>query len=216
MGLIRKFFDEGKLIVHRFRWNDPYNSHAYAAAAITPEMWITTLATGSRRWKSYDGGETFFFTSHEMKPAFWLDLETRQTPDGKRLMELLNVQGDVQKQIWILEPARVPSGPDLADRPDARRPTLKLRMRSLYNVLNYYSYAVSVPEADEQLGRATDLSSFREAAQRNEVVDVRDSLDIRFSERAPDSAFHKVRYRNLWFYIDDKDLKSKQRLQCSL
>ena len=40
------------LVVDRFRWNDPYNAYAYPAESITPEMWITTLSTGARRWVS--------------------------------------------------------------------------------------------------------------------------------------------------------------------
>ncbi len=207
--LIGKFSDDGSLIIDRFRWNDPYNSYAYPAEVITPEMWITTLSTGARRWVSYDGGQTFLFTSHEMAPAMWMDPETRQSSDGERLMELLNVQPDVQKRIWVLEPARVAEGADLTDRVDSPRPALKLRMRSLYNVLNLYSYGVQVPAEDEQEGRATDLSSFREAVQSGEFPDLTELLAIRCSEGVPKSAFQAVQYRGLWFYIDDRDLQSK-------
>ena len=209
LALFRKFFDDGSLVVDRFRWNDPYNAHPYPAASITPEMWITTLSTGARRWKSLDGGETFYFTTHEMAPALWLDPEARETPDGQRLMEILNVQPDVQKKIWTLEPARVAGGADLANRPDTPRTALKLRMRSLYNVLNLYAYCVQVPIADEQDGRATDLSSFRAAVERGGIDDFAQRFAIKSSRRAPDSASQKVRYRGLWFYIDDRDLDSK-------
>ncbi len=209
IDLLEKFFADGSLIIDRFRWNDPYNDFAYPAESITPEMWITTLTTGARRWKSYDGGETFYFTTHEMAPAIWLDPEVRESEDAQRLMELLNVQSDVQKRIWVLEPARVPDGADFEDRLDTPRPALKLRMRSLYNVLNFYSYGVHVPPADEQEGRATDLTSFRAAVERGEIEDVSELIPIRYSRKAPKSAFQAVRYRGLWFYIDDRDLKAK-------
>jgi hypothetical protein len=209
VALIARFYDEGSLIVDRFRWNDPYNDHAYPAESITPEMWITTLSTGARRWKSYDDGRTFLFTTHEMAPAMWLDPQARETEDGRRLMELLNIQPDVLKRIWVLESARVTNGADLASKPDTRRPTLKLRMRSLYNVLNLFAYGVQVPPDDELNGRATDLSSFREAVANGEAVDVSNVFRIRYSERPPESAFQAVRYRGLWFYIDDHDLSSK-------
>jgi hypothetical protein len=209
IALLEKFSNDGSLIVDRFRWNDPYNDYAYPAESITPEMWITTLTTGARRWKSYDGGKTFLFTSHEMAPAIWLDPDIRQSSDGQRLMKLLNVQPDVKKKIWILEPARVAAGADLTDRDDKPRSTLKLRMRSLYNVLNLYSYGVHVPPKDEQEKRATDLSSFREAVTRGEIDDISELLAIRYSESVPETAYQAVRYRGLWFYIDDRDLKSK-------
>lgn len=209
IALLEKFFADGSLILDRFRWNDPYNDFAYPAESITPEMWITTLTTGARRWKSYDGGETFYFTTHEMAPALWLDPEVRESEDAQRLMELLNVQSDVQKKIWVLEPARVPDGADFEDRLDTPRPALKLRMRSLYNVLNFYAYGVHVPPADEQEGRATDLTSFRAAVEKGEIEDVSKLIPIRYSTNAPESAFQAVRYRGLWFYIDDRDLKAK-------
>ena len=209
IALIESLSDDGTLLVDRFRWNDPYNSFPFPADSITPEMWITTLSTGARRWKSYDDGETFFFTTHEMAPAMWLDVAARQTPDGRRFIELLNLEPDVQKKIWPLEPARVASGSDLADRPDARRPALKLRMRSLYNVLNFYSYGVHVPAEDEAERRATDLTSFRAAVERGEIMDLSELSAIEYSTTAPESAFLSVRYRGLWFYIDDRNITSK-------
>lgn len=207
--LMKKFSDDGHLIVDRFRWNDPYNSHPYPADSITPEMWITTLSTGARRWKSYDGGKTFFFTTHEMVPAVWLNPEVRQSSDGKQLIELLNLQPDVQKKIWTLEPARVAGGSDLANQPDKPRPALKLRMRSLYNVLNFYSYGVNVPPEDEEKGRATDLSTFRDAVGKGQIEDYSKLLSIKYGESVPESAFQAVQYRGLWFYIDDQDIISK-------
>jgi hypothetical protein len=211
ISLLEKFYDNGNLIVDRFRWNDPYNDYPYPAESITPDMWITTLTTGARRWKSYDGGKTFFFTTHEMVPAIWLDQDVRESPDGHRLMELLNVKPDVQKKIWILEPARVAAGADLEESPDTPRNTLKLRMRSLYNVLNFFSYTVQVPPKDEEEGRATDLSSFREAVAKGQIGDISQllTMTIHYSQRAPESAFQVVQYRGLWFYIDDRDIDSK-------
>ena len=209
IALLQKFYEDGSLVVDRFKWNDPYNAYAYPAESITPEMWITTLSTGDRRWKSYDGGESFFITTNEKVAAFWLDPEARDSPDGRRLVELLNVQPVVKKRIWLLETARVVRGADFADRPDTPRSALKLRMRSLYNVINLYSYGVHVPFDDEQEGRATDLSSFRQAVASGEAPDLSEVFAIRYSARGPDSAYQAVRYRGLWFYIDDRDFESK-------
>ena len=139
----------------------------------------------------------------------WLDPEVRDSPDGRRLVELLNVQPVVKKKIWLLETARVVQGADIADRPDTPRSALKLRMRSLYNVINLYSYGVHVPFDDEQEGRATDLSSFRQAVASGEAPDFSEVFAIRHSTRVPDSAYQAVRYRGLWFYIDDRDFESK-------
>ena len=34
-------------------------------------------------------------------------------------------------------------------------------------------------------------------------------MKIRYSKGFPESAFQSVRYRGLWFYIDDRDINSK-------
>lgn len=210
IDLIRKFSEDGSFVINRFRWNDPYTDYAFPADKITPEMWITTLSTGARRWKSYDGGKTFVFTTHEMAPAAWLDENARKSPEGVRFMELLNVQPDVQKRVWLLEPARVVEGPDLeGGPPDQKRPTLKFRMRSLYNVISLYSYIVQVPPEDEASGRATDLATFRESAARGEVDNFPETTCIQWSKKRPASAFLAVHHRGLWFYIDDSDQKTK-------
>lgn len=209
MELILKLYSDGRLIVDRFKWNDPYNDYPYPAASITPQMWITTLSTGERRWKSYDGGNTFSITTNEMAPAIWLDPEARNTADGQRLMELLNVQSDVKKRAWMLESARVVSGSDFEGQSDDPRSALKLRMRSLYNVLNFYAYAVQVPREDEESGRAIDLRSYRAAVERGEVEDISEILAIRCSDTKPANAFQAVQYRGRWFYIRDEDLVSK-------
>lgn len=209
IGLIRKMADDGSFIIQRFRWNDSLSDQAYPAESITPEMQITTISTGARRWKSYDGGKTFVYTTHEMAPAAWLDLDVRSSPDGERLMTLLNIQPDVQKKIWFLEPARVVEGPDLTTSPAGRRPTLKMRMRSLYNVITLYSYTVEVPPGDEAEGRATNLSAFRECVARGEVENFPETVQIKCSNSRPASAFLTVPYRGRWFYIDDRDPKTK-------
>lgn len=209
MALVDRYYADGSLLVDRFKWNDPYNAYAFPAEQITPEMWITTISTGEKRWKSFDGGKSFFYTTNEMIPAMWLDLDDRAEPDGQRLMQLLNVQPDVQTKIWIFESARVASGPDLESQPEKRRPTLKLRMRSLYNVLNFFAYGVEVPVEDEQTGRATDLSTYREAVGRGLASDLGQLIRVRSSKERPADAYQAVFYRDTWFYIEDDDRLAK-------
>lgn len=207
--LMEKLSSEGSLVVDRFRWNDSYNDYAYPAESITPEMWITALSTGAHRWKSYDGGKTFFFTSHEMAPAISLDDAARQSPDGQRLMALLNVQPESRRKIWPMWPARVVGGAERADQPDTPRSSLKLRMRSLYNILNMFSYGVRVPPEHELNGRATNLSVFRDAVARGQIDDYSNLLSIQYSEDVPETPFLAVQYRGLWFYIDDQAMDAK-------
>ena len=209
VALIQKLDQAGSLIVDRFKFNDPYTDYAYPAESITPEMWITTISAGENRWKSYDDGKTFFYTTNEMISALWMCPEARASADGKRLMELLNLQPDVKKKIWVLQSARVPLGADLEGKPDVPRPSLKLRMRSLYGVLNLYSHVVQVPPQHEEDGRARDLSSFRAAVERGEQSNFNNEVSIRYNEVEPENAFLKIQYRGLWFYIADRDRLAK-------
>lgn len=209
LDLFARLSERRQLIVGDFRWNDPYNDYPYPADQITPTMWITTVETGNRRWKSYDGGQSFLLTDHGMYPALWLSDSAKQSPDGQRLMELLNLDADVQKVIWVMEPARVPEGPDLATNPEVPRPVLKLRMRSMYNVLNMMALGVDVPAADVADGSATALTPYFEAVAAGKMFDIRKSFEVRWSEAAPEGAFLAVPYRGGWYYIADSDLESK-------
>jgi hypothetical protein len=136
-------------------------------------------------------------------------VDTRNSADGERLLDLLNIQPDVQKKIWLLEPARVVDGPDLAGSPESRRPTLKLRMRSLQSVISLYSYTVNVPEEDETSGKALNLSTFRECVSRGEVNDFTKLVSVKWSRSRPKRPFIAVQHRGLWFYIDDGDQPTK-------
>lgn len=213
LGLMETLSDRNQLVVGQFRWNDPYTDYAFPADQITPSMWITTVETGNRRWKSYDGGKTFQLTDHDIYPTMWLSDEGKTTAEGKRLMELLNLQEDVQKRVWVMEPARVPEGPDLATSDPGRRATLKLQMRSLYNVINLLSYGVEVPEDDIEDGRAISIEDYHQAVSGGEFFDVTAAFKVHWSLfRPPFGAFISVPYRGGWYSIDDDDIKSKATL----
>jgi len=209
MDLIKKFSDDGSFLIRRFQWNDLYTEDPYPANSITPEMWITTITNTSHRWKSFDGGKSVYLTNFDMLPAAWLDDNVRHSPEGARLLELLNVDPDVLKREWLLQDARTVAGPDFANLPNAPRQNLKLRMRSLHAVITLYSYIVDVPPGDEANGCATDLTPFREAVARGEVHDFPKSVQIKWCDHRPASAFLAVKYRGLWFYIDDGDRNTK-------
>ena len=80
--------------------------------------------------------------------------------------------------------------------------------RSLMGVLFYLSHAVEVPRADEAMGRVTVTQD--DTGQRFDWLQVTDALlHIKAQEERPDNAAVAIRYRGLWFYIDNSDLDSK-------
>ena len=81
---------------------------------------------------------------------------------------------------------------------------LVLLTRSIWEILAELSAGVEVPERDRAEGRATAGPS---AGARPRAMPI---AHIHSSSVSPSDAFAAVRYRNHWFWIDDRDLDSKR------
>jgi hypothetical protein len=77
--------------------------------------------------------------------------------------------------------------------------------RSLMQQMATLASQVDVPPQDVSQGRATP--GFESAGQETNAVRL---IQIRCSKSKPADAFVTVNYRNRWFWIDDRDLKSKR------
>lgn len=78
--------------------------------------------------------------------------------------------------------------------------------RSMQEILRILSVGVQVPEEDLSAGRATPLHGL----SPGEDEPVYPAVRIRSSLEQPGDAYTAARYRNRWFWIDDKDLESKR------
>jgi hypothetical protein len=87
-------------------------------------------------------------------------------------------------------------GPD-TDRDDV----IAIQTRSAMQILNMVSSFISLPEEHVREGRAFAAPPPASGLARVIAIDSRPSR--------PDSAFVAVNYRDLWFWIDDRDLRSK-------
>lgn len=86
----------------------------------------------------------------------------------------------------------------------ARRPDeIALNTRSIQQILTELATGVDVPEQDLVDGRATPRD-------RMAADDATTLMRIRSGSEQPVDAFAAVRYRNRWFWIDDRDLSSKR------
>src|SRR5262245_33154181 len=87
---------------------------------------------------------------------------------------------------------------------------LALVTRSMFEILLEASAGVDVPATDLQEGRATRPVQLKELEgnQWEPVIHVRSSP----GKPAARDAFSAVRYRDNWFWLDDRDLLSKRRL----
>ena len=209
---IGRLIDKGQLIVGTFSWNDPYSDISYDRDQITVENQITAIALGggTARFRSYDGGKTYYFTDKNNYPAMWIDSDARTSGDGKRVIELLNLQPTPLKRIWSFAPSRVVDGTDFENLADDPRPEIKVRMRSFYSVLNLLAFGINVPPKDEEERRAFTKAAYDQAVREGRAVDLSDKFVVHSSSERPANAFVAVKHRGSWFYVDDRDYVSKR------
>jgi hypothetical protein len=87
----------------------------------------------------------------------------------------------------------------------ANNKELAVLTRSLMHILTSMASQVEVPATDVAEGRATPgIESVPKSEQGPSLV------RIHSSSGKPGDAFVTVQYRNTWFWIDDRDLKSKR------
>ncbi len=210
---VGRLIDKGQLKVGTFSWNDPYSDITHKREDITVDNQITAIALGGgrARFRSYDGGETYFFTDKYDYPAMWIDPEARTSSDGKRIIELLNLQPTPLKRVWSFSANRVVEGTDFENVPDDPRPEVRMQLRTFYSVLNLLAYGVNVPPKDEEERRAFTKDLYDKAVSEGRAVDLSKKFVVHSSEGdRPENAFVAVKHRGTWFYVDDRDHASKR------
>jgi hypothetical protein len=80
---------------------------------------------------------------------------------------------------------------------------LAIQTRSMLQIIIELASHIDVPQQDVAEGRVF-------AAPREAVPDFPELISIRSAPDQPEEAFVAVRYRDLWFWIDDRDLNSKR------
>jgi hypothetical protein len=83
---------------------------------------------------------------------------------------------------------------------------ISLLTRSILQIMIALAIEVQVPMQDVIEGRTVPGDNQGEKADPEEGR----LIDIKFSEQKPDNAFTSVNYRDHWFWIDDRDFKSKR------
>ncbi len=209
---VGRLIDKGQLKAGTFSWNDPYSDITHKREDITVDNQITAIALGGgrARFRSYDGGETYYFTDKYDYPAMWIDPEARTSSDGKRIIEILNLQPTPLKRVWSFSSNRVVEGTDFENVPDDPRPEVRMQLRSFYSVLNLLAYGIDIPPKDEAEGRAFTKASYDQAVREGRAVDLSDKFVVQSSSERPANAFVAVKHRGSWFYVDDRDHVSKR------
>ena len=215
---VGRLIDKGQLKVGTFSWNDPYSDITIKREDITVDNQITAIALGGgrARFRSYDDGETYYLTDKYDYPAMWIDPDARTSGDGKRVIELLNLQPTPLKRVWSFSANRVVEGTDFENVPDDPRPEVRMQLRTFYSVLNLLAYGVNVPPNDEEERRAFTKDLYDQAVSEGRAVDLSKKFVVHSSEGdRPENAFVAVKHRGTWFYVDDRDYASKSFLNAT-
>jgi len=210
---IRSLIDKNQLLAGTILLNDPYNDITYTPdkVSIQDQMTAVGLGTGMGRFRSFDGGKTYYFTDQNYYSFLWINEEARDTEDGRRVIELLNVTREPLRRLWKVEGSHVPTGPDYSwQTNNPPRDILSLWPRSFYSVLNFLAFSVQVPEEEVAEGRAFSIEAYEKAVEEGVAVDLAKYLTVHWSASRPDNAFVAIEHRGKWFYIDDRDADSKR------
>jgi len=126
-------------------------------------------------------GLVMFFTRGEVPPEIQADRDT--------IRELLHLDKE-RKDFQVVYGADT-------DRNDV----LAMQTRSAMQILNVISSLITIPEEHARDGRAFPAPP--------PAPGMPPIMSIASGSSKPDSAFAAVNYRDLWFWIDDRDLRSK-------
>jgi hypothetical protein len=122
--------------------------------------------------------------------------EVVDIPEVKRVYALLN-----------LEPGRT-RFPLTTEAGTGAKDRLAVVTRSMTAVFFYISQSVSVPLEHEQQGKAT-VTRDKQGNRFDWQNVTGDLISIPSAPQRPKNAYIAIRYRDHWFYIDDRDLTSK-------
>ena len=114
------------------------------------------------------------------------EVEARRT-----VREILDVTGDVDE--YTITYGTIPE----------KSNEIAIATRSMLEIIFEFSQGIEVPPRHVEEGRLL-------ASPKLEGPWVPPSVRIRTSEKAPDDAFVEVQYRDLWYWIDDRDYRSKR------
>ena len=84
---------------------------------------------------------------------------------------------------------------------------LAVGSRSMVQIMQAFASYTDVPEVDLQEGRAVPSLQSTNAAAQNNAVQIKCSSGLKVK---PTDAFAAVKYRDHWFWVDDRDWRTKR------
>jgi hypothetical protein len=147
----------------------------------------------------------------QLAGALSVRIEKRGDEETTKILFRRDVSEDSESDIrWLKNTLKINPASDefLVTAGALRRggEEIELLTRSMQEILRILSAGVQVPEEDLSAGRATPLWGLTPG----EGEPVYPAVQIRSGAEQPGDAYAAARYRNRWFWIDDRDLESKR------
>lgn len=130
---------------------------------------------------------------------FYPSMEKPVSPSFTKIRELLGLDTSSRKYIVVY-----------GSYPENNR-EIAMLTRSIMQVLTDFASYIDVPEADLAEGRV-----YKPQRTAGQLLLFPPILRVHNGSSAPDDAYVAVRYRNHWFWIDDRDTKSKSMFNAVL
>ena len=112
----------------------------------------------------------------------------------KALLQLLNLPPAMQREQLVVIPVSLALG-------GGKDGGVGFSTRSVWDMVEVLSARIQVPAADERDGLVVPAPPAGRLGK---------SLNIHYSKEEPDKAYVAVEYRDGWFYIDERDMLTKQ------
>lgn len=198
---VRALLQRDELVCGFLKAYDEYE-HSVPVDSLKPADYLAAIQSG-KRWKELDGGDgAAALHTYGLEPIIWISRRGRESAEGRRLIETLTLDPDAP--FYWIDDAKFQT------RPTERTDVIRIRMRSFYGVLNLLAHAVAVPPTHQADGMALARMAPDETLASLFEERLGEILSIRATKGVPERPFVAVRHHDYWFFIDERDLRSKR------
>jgi len=155
---------------------------------------LISAANSGYRFRHTSQGKDMVLTRMKPIPVMWINLDSDR---GIQLKSLLRLKED------LLPPIELRLGAGLYHREIGYK-SIVMRTRSLLGAIAYLSHGVEPPESHVAQGLTTHDWPFAGV----DPLNIENFFQIRASLERPPASL-AVKYRDMWFYIDETDKASK-------
>jgi hypothetical protein len=179
------------------------------AETATPEV-VLEAAKAGMEYRPGPVGTTWVIVKKENRLVMRVNPASIESPEMAELIDLLNLEPNLPEYDVVIAPGVLF---DPGVYPQARRTELRIMPRSTSQVLYFLANGVDVPLEHVTCGLVQPVGD--EAGRPVDPLELTRGLfevHVCKGHKPPDCSYVAVRYRDYWYYIDDRDQATKATL----